>query len=54
MPNALDKAIDWTLDKIWDVVEPLAGECPVCAFLRGVLVGIVLGAGAALIHMVLQ
>jgi hypothetical protein len=37
------RALDRLLDGIWDVTEPLAGRCPVCAFWRGVLYGIVVG-----------
>lgn len=33
----MNKLVDKLLDKVWDVVEPVAGTCPVCAFFRGAL-----------------
>ena len=33
----MNKLVDKALDKVWDVMEPVAGECPVCAFFRGAL-----------------
>lgn len=43
MPKLVDKA----LDLVWDVLEPVAGTCPVCAFLRGLLAGLVIAGGVA-------
>ena len=42
MLNKLQAAADRALDLIWDVTERIGGTCPVCAFYRGVLVGIAL------------
>lgn len=40
MLKRLDKLFDW----IWDVAEPIAGTCPVCALGRGILIGAILAA----------
>lgn len=32
---------DRLLDKLFDWLEPLAGTCPVCAFVRGVAAGVI-------------
>lgn len=31
----MNKLFDKLLDRVWDVMEPIAGTCPVCAFFRG-------------------
>lgn len=36
------KLVDKGLDLLWDALGPVAGNCPVCAFIRGVLVGMVI------------
>jgi hypothetical protein len=33
----LAQLVDQFLDLLWDVTEPLAGKCPVCAFWRGAI-----------------
>lgn len=38
----MNKHLDRALDRVWDVMEPLAGPCPVCAFFRGALAGALL------------
>lgn len=34
------RAIDRVLDFLWDVTLPVSTRCPVCAFWRGVLMGV--------------
>lgn len=36
--------VDRVLDKLWEVTLPLAGRCPVCAFYKGVAIGLLVGA----------
>lgn len=48
----MNKYAEAALDIVYEVVAPLAGSCPVCAFCRGVLAGLVLAlliAAAALV-----
>lgn len=41
--DKLRPAIDATLDFIWDATLPLSTKCPVCAFWRGVGIGVIVG-----------
>lgn len=41
MRDKLEQLADRLLDKLWDWIEPLAGKCPVCAFLRGMALGVI-------------
>lgn len=34
-----ERLLDRALDAIWDVTLPMSSRCPVCAFWRGVLLG---------------
>lgn len=34
------EAMDRALDLLWDATLPVSTKCPVCAFWRGVLLGI--------------
>jgi hypothetical protein len=40
LAKAWDRLVDKVLDFVWDVTLPVATRCPVCAFWRGVLLGI--------------
>lgn len=42
------KFVDKALDLVWDVLEPVAGTCPVCAFLRGLALGLAILLGVLL------
>ena len=48
MLNKLQAAADRAMDLIWDVTEPVAGTCPVCAFYRGALCVVIVHALLAL------
>lgn len=39
----MNKIVDKALDKVWDWLEPVSGECPVCALIRGFLIGVAIG-----------
>lgn len=45
------RALDRMLDLVWDAIEPLAGECPVCSFLRGALLGAIAAVLAAMLML---
>jgi hypothetical protein len=40
LAKAWDRLVDATLDFIWDMTLPVSTKCPVCAFWRGVLLGV--------------
>jgi len=39
--------VDSALDLIWDMTLPVSTKCPVCAFWRGVLLGVLSGLAVA-------
>lgn len=42
MRAKLELIAERLLDKLWDLTLPLSGTCPVCAFYRGLLCGVIL------------
>lgn len=36
-------ATEHVLDFIWDVTLPMSSTCPVCAFWRGIAIGVIVG-----------
>lgn len=45
------RALDRLLDLVWDATEPMAGECLVCAFWRGALLGAIVAGLATLLML---
>lgn len=43
MRARLVQLLERLLDRLWDLTLPVSGTCPVCAFYRGLLGGIIVG-----------
>jgi hypothetical protein len=41
MLTKLKDALDFALDVLFELTDPVAGDCPVCAMWRGIAIGVI-------------